>query len=61
MNITGMFKTKDIFVRTEDFTAVTMKNAIFWDVTPCDSCKNLCFGGMYRLLRNVGSYKRHMA
>jgi hypothetical protein len=21
--------------------AVTMKNSIFWDVTPCGSCKNL--------------------
>jgi hypothetical protein len=23
------------------FMAVTMKNVIFWDVTPCGSCKNL--------------------
>jgi hypothetical protein len=22
------------------FTAVTMKTIVFWDVTPCDSCKN---------------------
>jgi hypothetical protein len=28
-------------VRFEAFTAVTMKNFIFWDVTPCDSYKNL--------------------
>jgi hypothetical protein len=28
-------------VRFEVFTAVTMKNGIFWNVTPCDSCKNL--------------------
>jgi hypothetical protein len=27
------------FVRFEVFTAVTMKNAVFWDVTPCGSCK----------------------
>jgi hypothetical protein len=27
-------------VRFEVFTAVTMKNAVFWDVTPCGSCKN---------------------
>jgi hypothetical protein len=26
-------------VRFEVFMAVTMKNAIFWDVTPCESCK----------------------
>jgi hypothetical protein len=25
---------------------MTMKNAVFWDDTPCDSCKNRCFGGM---------------
>jgi hypothetical protein len=30
-------------VRFEVFTVVTMKNAIFWDVTPCGSCKNRCF------------------
>jgi hypothetical protein len=26
-----------------------VKNAVFWDVTPCDSCKNGCFDGTYRL------------
>jgi hypothetical protein len=26
-----------------------MKNAFFWDVTPCDSCKNPRFGGTYYL------------
>jgi hypothetical protein len=25
------------------FTAVTMKNALFWDVTPCASCMNRRF------------------
>jgi hypothetical protein len=29
-----------IDVRFEVFTAVTMKNGVFWDVTPCGSCKN---------------------
>jgi hypothetical protein len=24
--------------RFEVFTAVTMKNGVFWDVTPCGSC-----------------------
>jgi hypothetical protein len=28
------------YVRLEVFTAVTMKNGVFWDVTPCGSCKN---------------------
>jgi hypothetical protein len=26
-----------------------MKDAIFWDVSPCGSCKNQRFGGTYRL------------
>jgi hypothetical protein len=29
----------------EVFTAVTMKNGVFWDVTPCGSCKKRNFGG----------------
>jgi hypothetical protein len=33
------------YVRFEVFTAVTMKNGVFWDVTPCGSCKNRRFGG----------------
>jgi hypothetical protein len=35
-------------VRFEVFTAVTMKNGVFWDVTPCGSCKNRRFGGNKR-------------
>jgi hypothetical protein len=26
------------------------KNGVFWDVTPCGSCKNRRFGGTWRLL-----------
>jgi hypothetical protein len=26
-----------------------MKNAVFWDMTPCRSCKNRHFGGKYSL------------
>jgi hypothetical protein len=37
-------------VRFEVFTAVTMKNGVFWVVTPCGSCKNRCFGGTWCLL-----------
>jgi hypothetical protein len=29
-----------VHIRFEVLTAVTMKNGIFWDVTPCGSCKN---------------------
>jgi hypothetical protein len=32
-------------VRFEIFMAVTMKNGVFWDVTPCGSCKNRRFRG----------------
>jgi hypothetical protein len=32
-------------IRFEVFTAVTVKNAVFWDVTPCGSCKSRHFGG----------------
>jgi hypothetical protein len=37
------------YVRFEVFTAVAMKNAVFWNVTPCGSCKNRRVGGTYRL------------
>jgi hypothetical protein len=36
-------KIKFSAVRFEVFTAVTMKNGVFWDITPCDSCKNRRF------------------
>jgi hypothetical protein len=38
-----------MYVRFEVFTAVTMKNAVFWDVAPCTSCVNRRSGEMYRL------------
>jgi hypothetical protein len=31
---------EEYYVRFEVFTAVTMKNGVFWVVTPCGSCKN---------------------
>jgi hypothetical protein len=34
-------------VRFEVFTAVAMKNGVFWDVTTFGSCKNRSFGGTY--------------
>jgi hypothetical protein len=34
-------------VRFEVFTAVTMKNGVFWDVTPRGSCKNRHFFAAY--------------
>jgi hypothetical protein len=35
-----------------------LKNAVFWDVTPYDSCKNRRFGGMYRL--HLQGEKKHL-
>jgi hypothetical protein len=37
------------FVGFEVFTAVTMKNAVFRDMAPCEYCKNRRFGGTCRL------------
>jgi hypothetical protein len=34
-------------------TDMTTKNGVFWDVTPCVSCKNRQFGGTVRLLSHV--------
>jgi hypothetical protein len=45
-------------VRFEVFTAVTMKNVVFWDVTPYGSCKNRRFGGTYRLHHQGGENQR---
>jgi hypothetical protein len=36
-------------MRFEAFTAVTMKNAVLWDVSPRGSYKNRRFGGTHRL------------
>jgi hypothetical protein len=33
--------------KSEIFTTMTMKNAVFWELTPCDSCKNRRFGGTH--------------
>jgi hypothetical protein len=38
---TAKFTNKIYKVRFEVFTAVTMKNGVFWDVTPCGSYKLL--------------------
>jgi hypothetical protein len=41
---------KYILVRFEVSTAVTMKNGVFWDVTPCGYCEIRRFGGTFRFL-----------
>jgi hypothetical protein len=35
--ISGRSEEEKILVRFEVFTAVTTKNGVFWDVTPCGS------------------------
>jgi hypothetical protein len=35
-----------------------MKNAVFWDVTPCGSCKNRHLGGTNRCLHQGEKNKR---
>jgi hypothetical protein len=45
------------YVIFEVFTAVTMKNAVFWDVMPYGCYKNRRFGGTYRLY-NQGDKNR---
>jgi hypothetical protein len=37
-----------------------MKNIVFWDVTPRDSCKNRRFGGTYRLNHQGENNRRAM-
>jgi hypothetical protein len=52
-------------VRLEVSTAVTMRNGVFWDVTPCGFCKNRRFGGdailhfSYCRLREVCDYDQY--
>jgi hypothetical protein len=53
VNITGHYEKEKLSrpsVRFEFFTAVAIKNDVFWDVTACGSCKNRRFGGTWRLL-----------
>jgi hypothetical protein len=38
-------RKKQISVRSEVSTAVTMKDGVLWDVTPCGVCKNRRYGG----------------
>jgi hypothetical protein len=36
---------------------MTLKNAIFWDVTPCGCFKNQCFGGILHFHHRVEKIK----
>jgi hypothetical protein len=38
-------------------TSLSIKNGVFWVVTPCGSCKNRRFGGTWRLLHQGDKYR----
>jgi hypothetical protein len=44
----SLVRNKDCSVRFEHLTAVTMKSAVFWVVTPPRSEVAICFGGKFR-------------
>jgi hypothetical protein len=54
----GSYKKTFVFLRFEAFAVVTMKNSIFWDVTPCGSCRIRNLRGTYRIHRRGGKIHR---
>jgi hypothetical protein len=46
------------YVKFDVFTAVTVKNANSWELTPCGSCKNQRFGGTYHFQHQGGKNER---
>jgi hypothetical protein len=46
------------YVRFEVFTVATMKNAVFWTVTPCSSCKSRRFGELSASIIRVTSHNQ---
>jgi hypothetical protein len=53
--------SQSINARFEVFTAVTMKNAVFWNVTLYDPCKNRRFGGTSLLHHQGDKNQRTLA
>jgi hypothetical protein len=47
------------YVRFDFFTAVTMKNGVFWDVRACASCKNRRFAWTYKSHTKLHPRRRH--
>jgi hypothetical protein len=45
LGYTMFTRKRALHVRFEVFTALTMKNGVFWDATQCGSCKNRRSGG----------------
>jgi hypothetical protein len=46
--VTATEPSRLMLCKIEVFTVMTIKNAVFWDVTPRGSCKSRRFGGTYR-------------
>jgi hypothetical protein len=55
---TPRLQKKTLCVRCEVFTAVTVKNVVFWNFTSCGSCKNRHFGETNRLHHRGDSNRR---
>jgi hypothetical protein len=50
LNVTIILPYWTMNIRCDVFTAAAMKNSLFWEkMTPCNSRKNRCVGGAYRL------------
>jgi hypothetical protein len=45
LRLKSILSEQRLRVRFEVFKAVSMKNAVFWHITPCGSCKKRRFGG----------------
>jgi hypothetical protein len=41
-------------IRAPTVNSISVKNCVFWDITPCGSCKNRRFGGAYGFLHQDG-------
>jgi hypothetical protein len=52
---------ESIYARFEVFTAVTVKNAVFWDVTVCGSCKTRRLRGTSSLQESRGVLSKKAA
>jgi hypothetical protein len=52
MHVSAILEISSLCVSAEVFMMVTMRNAVFWDVMPCGSCKKRCFGGKYRFIHH---------
>jgi hypothetical protein len=50
--------SRPLIIFSGNYALLFLKNALFWDVTPCGSCKIRGFGGKYRLHHQDGRNQR---